>query len=112
MKFPINKELLSSAKGARGKSVADLEHRKLWEKEEHKKRKRWKRKKEEEEKRESLSKLEIELRNHYRQLRVAGERIKMENQKSKELCLRSLYPGRNFKVHKLWLIWDWSENIS
>ena len=37
MKFPINKELLSSAKGARGKSVADLEHRKLWEKEEHKK---------------------------------------------------------------------------
>ena len=29
MKFPINKELLSSAKSARGKSVADLEHRKL-----------------------------------------------------------------------------------
>ena len=107
MKFPINKELLSSAKSARGKSVADLEHRKLWEKEEHEKEKD-----EEQKKRESLSKLEIELRNQYRQLRVVGERLKMENQKSKELCLKSLYPGRNFKVHKPWLIWGWSENIS
>ena len=47
MKFPINRELLSSVKGAHGRYVADLEaERELSENEEHgKKRKLRKRKK-------------------------------------------------------------------
>ena len=46
MKFPINRELPSSVKGAHGKYVADLEAEgELREKEEHEKKKLRKRKK-------------------------------------------------------------------
>ena len=46
MKFPINRELLSTVKGAHGRYVADLEaERELREKEELEKRKLRKRKK-------------------------------------------------------------------
>ena len=72
MKFLINKELLSSAKSAHRKYVADLKaQRELPEKKN--------REKEKDEKHESSSKLEIELSNHYTDLRVAGDRIKMGN---------------------------------
>ena len=62
MKFPVDRELLSSVKGAHGRCVADLEaERELREKEEREKNKAEKEKEENVGKNESLAKLEMEL---------------------------------------------------
>ena len=62
MKFPINRELLSSVKGAHGRYLADFEAETgLREKEEREKKEAEKEKEENVEKNESLAKLEMEL---------------------------------------------------
>ena len=80
MKFAINREFLSSVKGAHGRYVADLEaERELREKEEREKKKAEKEKEENAEKNESLAKLEMELNKHQ-----TKESIKIGNQKLQE----------------------------
>ena len=55
MKFPVNRELLSSVKGAHGRYVADLEaERELTEKEEREKKKAEKEKEKNAEKRRTV----------------------------------------------------------
>ena len=86
MKFPINRELLSTVKGAHGRYVADLEaERELREKEEREKKKAEKEKEENAEKNESLAKLEMELNKHQTNLKVAEESIKIGNEKLQEV---------------------------
>ena len=78
MKFPINRELLSSVKGAHGRYVADIEaERELREKEEREKKKAEKETDKNTEKNESLAKLEMELSKHQANLKVAEESIKI-----------------------------------
>ena len=85
MKFPINRELLSSVKGANGRYVVDVEpERKLREKDEREKKKAGKEKEENSEKNDSLAKLEKELNQHETNLKVAEESIKVGNQKLQE----------------------------
>ena len=86
MKFPINRELLSSVKGAYERYVANLEaERELREKKEREKKKAEKEKEENAEKNESLAKLEMELNKHQTKLKVAEESIKIGNQKLQEV---------------------------
>ena len=85
MKFPVNRELLSSVKGAHGRYVADLEAEgELREKKEREKKKTKKEKEENTEKNESLAQLEMELSKHQTNLQVAEESIKIGNQKLQE----------------------------
>ena len=85
MKFPVNRELLSSVKGAHGRYVADLEAEgELREKKEREKKKTEKEKEDNTEKNESLAKLEMELSKHQTNLQVAEESIKIGNQKLQE----------------------------
>ena len=113
MKFPTDRELLSYVKGAHGRCVADLEaERELREKEEREKNKAEKEKEENVGKNESLAKLEMELNKHQTNLKVVQESIKTVNQKLQKRCQKNPYPERKSKVHKLCLIWDWSENIN
>ena len=85
MKFPINRELLSSVKGAHGRYLADFEAETgLREKEEREKKEAEKEKEENVEKNESLAKLEMELNKQQTNLKVAEGSIKIGNQKLQE----------------------------
>ena len=103
MKFRINRELLSSIKGAHGRYVADLEwERELREKEEREKKKAKKEREENAEKNESLAKLEIELKKHQTNLKVAEESIEMGNQK-----LQEALSERILSTEKKCISYDW-----
>ena len=70
MKFPINRELPSSVKGAHGKYVADLEAKRTQRKGRTRKKKVEKEKEENAELNESLAKLEMELNKYQTNLKV------------------------------------------